>query len=241
MKIFPAWNPSSGDHSSGGRNASKQPQESLNLSSNSWHRDVSGCPSKSKGHQGVVSDFNVETQVGAQSEKGELYVNSHGTSHHVTFASPLHLALVDDGKSQGSVVSRVMDENACIKIENSFVCFDDHINDGFTKSCSTNISEMDFRYLFHDKWTTSRENSIDVPECVPSNEYGKDSEITYSDIDRISRGMRTLDDERGGTGKLQEEMDDKDKVGRQLSESGRVVSFLQISEFASQINDSDEG
>lgn len=51
----------------------------------------------------------------------------------------------------------------------------------------------------------------------------------------------TLDDERGGTGKLQEEMDDKDKVGRQLSESGRVVSFLQISEFASQINDSDEG
>ncbi|KAF3645053.1 putative serine/threonine-protein kinase WNK7 [Capsicum annuum] len=240
-RIFPAWNPSSGDHSSGGRNASKQPQESLNLSSNSWHRDVSGCPSKSKGHQGVVSDFNVETQVGAQSEKGELYVNSHGTSHHVTFASPLHLALVDDGKSQGSVVSRVMDENACIKIENSFVCFDDHINDGFTKSCSTNISEMDFRYLFHDKWTTSRENSIDVPECVPSNEYGKDSEITYSDIDRISRGMRTLDDERGGTGKLQEEMDDKDKVGRQLSESGRVVSFLQISEFASQINDSDEG
>lgn len=186
MKIFPSWNPSSGGHSSGGRNPSKQPQESLNLSSSSWHTDVSGCPSKSIGNQGVISGFKAETQVGARSDKGELYVNFDDTSHHVTFASPLHLALVDDGKSQGSVVSRVMAENAAnIQTE---ICFDDHVNDGFPRSCSTNISEMDFRYLFHDEWTT-QENNGDVVERVPPNEYGKDSEMTYSDIDRISRGM----------------------------------------------------
>ncbi|KAK4364182.1 hypothetical protein RND71_015540 [Anisodus tanguticus] len=47
MKIFPAWNPSSGDHFSGGRNSSK-----------------------SIGHQGVISDFNMETQVGTGSDEG---------------------------------------------------------------------------------------------------------------------------------------------------------------------------
>lgn len=183
MKIFPSWNPSSGDHSNGGRNPSKHPQESLNLSSSSGHTDVStGCPSKSIiGHQVVISDFNVETQDGGR--------NSDETSHHVTFASPSRLALVNDGKIQGSVVSRVMSENSAnIKTENSFVCSDAHINDGYPRSCSTNISEMDFRYLFHDEWTMQG-NSNDVAERVPSNDqYGKDSEMTYSDIDRISRG-----------------------------------------------------
>ncbi|KAK4344977.1 hypothetical protein RND71_035153 [Anisodus tanguticus] len=157
MKIFPAWNPSSGDHFSGG-------------------------PSKSIGHQGVISDFNMETQVGARSDGG-LYVNLDGTSHHVTFASPTHL---DDDKSQG-----VVSENASnIKNENLFVCFDDPVNDGVSKCCSTNISEMDFRYLFHDEWTMTENNSGTGAECVQSNEHGKDdSELTYLDIDRISRGM----------------------------------------------------
>ncbi|KAJ8534833.1 hypothetical protein K7X08_016561 [Anisodus acutangulus] len=157
MKIFPAWNPSSGDHFSGG-------------------------PSKSIGHQGVISDFNMETQVGARSDGG-LYVNLDGTSHHVTFASPTHL---DDDKSQG-----VMSENASnTKNENLFVCFDDPVNDGVSKCCSTNISEMDFRYLFHDEWTMTENNSGTGAECVQSNEHGKDdSELTYLDIDRISRGM----------------------------------------------------
>lgn len=203
MKIFPSWNPSSGGHFSGERNPSKQPQESINLSSSSWHTDVSGCPSKSRGHQGVISGFNSETQVGARSDKGELYANLDDTSHHVTFASPSHLALVDDGKSQGSVVSRVMAENAAnIQTE---ICFDDHVNDGFPRSCSTNISEMDFRYLFHDEWTT-QENNSDVGERVPPNEYGKDSEMTYSDIDRISRGMSLSSDSFDEDTELQLEM-----------------------------------
>ncbi|KAH0722173.1 hypothetical protein KY285_004795 [Solanum tuberosum] len=251
MKIFPAWNPSSGDHSSGGRNPSKQPQESLNMSSNSWQTDVSGCLSKSIGHQGVISDFNVETQVGARSDKGELYVNSDDASHHVTFASPSRLTLVDDGKSQQSVVSRVMAEDAN-------VCSDDHINDGFPRSCSTNISEMDFRYLFHDEWTT-QENNSDVAERVPSNEYGKDSEMTYSDIDKMSSGSFSSIIEKNEDTELKLEMKAIDlqyqqwfqelstmkeeelencrkrwktkKVGKQLIKTGCIANFLQISEF----------
>ncbi|XP_069146471.1 serine/threonine-protein kinase WNK8-like isoform X2 [Solanum lycopersicum] len=246
MKIFPAWNPSSGDHhSSGGRNPSKQPHENLNLSSNSWQTDVSGCPYKSIGQQGVISDFNV---VGAQSD-----VNSDDASHHVTFASPSRY-----GKSQQSVVSRVMAEDAT-------VWSDDHINDGFPRSCSTNISEMDFRYLFHDEWTT-QENNSDVAERVPSNEYGKDSEImTYSDIDKISRGMSLSSGsfstmvEKDEDTELKLEMKAIDlqyqqwfqelstmkeeelencrkrwktkKVGKQLIKTGCVANFLQISEF----------
>ncbi|KAJ8556250.1 hypothetical protein K7X08_023008 [Anisodus acutangulus] len=99
MKIFPAWNPSSGDHFSGGRNSSK-----------------------SIGHQ-------------------------DGTSHRVTFDSPTHL---DNDKSQGVMADNASNIN---NGGNSFVCFDDPVNDGVSKSCSTNISEMDFMYLFHDEWT----------------------------------------------------------------------------------------
>ncbi|KAG5579347.1 hypothetical protein H5410_049974 [Solanum commersonii] len=251
MKIFPAWNPSSDDHSSGGRNPSKQPQESLNMSSNSWQTDVSGCLSKSIGHQGVISDFNVETQVGARSDKGELYVNSDGASHHVTFASPSRLTLVDDGKSQQSVVSRVM-------VEDATVCSDDHMNDGFPRSCSTNISEMNFRYLFHDEWTT-QENNSDVAERVPSNEYGKDSEMTYSDINKMSSGSFSSLIEKDEDTELKLEMKAIDlqyqqwfqelstmkeeelencrkrwktkKGGKQLINTGCIANFLQISEF----------
>ncbi|XP_016454684.1 putative serine/threonine-protein kinase WNK4 [Nicotiana tabacum] len=182
MKIFPAWNPSSGDHSTGGRSPSKQPRESCLT-------DLTGCSNKSIGHQDVISDFNVETHVISRTDEGDMYVNSDGTSHHVTFDSPTHLAGMEYENSQESIVFKVMAENADTRNGNSFGCSNDHVNDGASKSCSTSISEMDFRYLFHDDECTMQENIGDVAECIPSNEYGKDPELTSIDIDRISRGM----------------------------------------------------
>lgn len=180
MKIVPSWKPSD-YHSSGGRSQREQALENYLLSP---------IPTTSNTRQGDIPVHNMNNQISStthQADEDKLYANSNGTSCHVTFASPSHLANVIDEGSQGSVTSEAMGKNSSLK--NSFG-FGDYFTcaDVISKGSSGNLSELDFMGMFHDE-CKSQGNGGDYVECILTNEFGKNLEVTLTDTDRASKCM----------------------------------------------------
>ncbi|XP_009600371.1 probable serine/threonine-protein kinase WNK6 [Nicotiana tomentosiformis] len=177
MKILPSWKPPSEYRSSGGR--SHALENYLTLSPN---------PTTSNARQDDIPALGMNNQISTQADEDKLYANSNGTSCHVTFASPSHLANVIDDESQGSVASQVMGKSSSLKNGNSFG-FGDYFTDVVSKGSSGNLSEIDFTGLFHDECKL-QENGGDYVECILPNEFGKNLEVTLTDTDGgASKGM----------------------------------------------------
>ncbi|XP_055817086.1 probable serine/threonine-protein kinase WNK10 isoform X1 [Solanum dulcamara] len=180
MKIVPSWKPSD-YHSSGGRSQREEAIENYLLSP---------IPTTSNARQDDIPVHNMNNQISStthQADEDKLYANSNGTSCHVTFASPSHLANVIDEGSQGSVASEAMGKNSSLK--NSFG-FGDYFTcaDVISKGSSGNLSELDFMGMFHDE-CKSQGNGGDYVECILTNEFGKNLEVTLTDTDRASKCM----------------------------------------------------
>ncbi|XP_060218363.1 probable serine/threonine-protein kinase WNK10 [Lycium barbarum] len=164
MKMLPSWKPSD-YHSSRGRSQREEALENYLTSS--------PIPPTSNARQDNIPVLNMNNQISS---------TSNGTSCHVTFASPSHLANVIDEESQGSVASEVMGKNSSLK---SSFGFGDYFTDVVSKGSSGNLSEMDFMGLFHDE-CKSQGNVGDYVECM---EFGKNMEVTLTDTNGASKCM----------------------------------------------------
>ncbi|XP_006339737.1 probable serine/threonine-protein kinase WNK10 [Solanum tuberosum] len=179
MKIVPSWKPSD-YYSSGGRS---QREEALQN-----YLTLSPLPTTSNARQDdnipVLNMNNQTSSTTHQVDEDKLYANSNGTSCRVTFASPSHLASVIDGES---VASEVMGKISSLK--NSFG-FGDYFTcaEVISKGSSGNLSELDFMGLFHDE-CKSQGNGGDYVECMLTNGFGKNLEVTLTDTNRASKCM----------------------------------------------------
>ncbi|KAJ8529311.1 hypothetical protein K7X08_036146 [Anisodus acutangulus] len=179
MKMLPSWKHSD-YHSSGGRSQREEALENF--------LTLSPVPTTSNARQDHIPVLNMNNQISSthQADEEKLYDNSNGTSCHVTFASPSHLANVIYEESHGSVASEVMGKNSSLK---SSFGFGDYFTDVFSKGSSGNCSEMDFMGLFHDECKLSQGNGGDYVECILPNEFGKNLEVTLTDTNGASKCM----------------------------------------------------
>ncbi|KAL3536680.1 hypothetical protein ACH5RR_000046 [Cinchona calisaya] len=186
MRLLPGWIPSSDDYSSRGRSMYEGiPVAGLNLRASPWFSTPGGSPAKLAVKLDNHTKVNKNPGTCVPSDNGNLCVNPSDMSPHAALEFLQPSATLDDEESQGSARSEVMGEDASIKIVN-FAESLDYVISEVSRGYSEPASEIESRGLYYNE-CKMQENNWGGLEHVSWNEVVKDSEMSFIDLNRVSK------------------------------------------------------